>query len=177
MPSDLFSLTRPAFSPASAAAALGRLEKLAEFLEDYRRFPEAQAIRDYLFGRYRSLDEAFGLVVPRRPKGAPKKIDQVLRLCHLIERLLLAGETWAGVADRLSDASPHANGMDEKYPQRIYDQLQELRERWWSMPLMTAEQTGQILDLVGLPDRHSLRETPRRPRKNKVKKSTHFRPR
>jgi hypothetical protein len=177
MPPDLFSLTRPAFSPASAAAALGRLEVLASFLEDSRWFPEAQAIRDFLFSRYRSLDETFGLVQPRRPKGAPNQIDQILRLGHLIERLLLEGKTWAGVADRLSDAAPHANGMDEKYPQRIYGKLQKLREQWWSLPLMTAEQTGQILDLVGPPDRHSLSETPRKPSKSKVKKSTHFRPR
>jgi hypothetical protein len=148
MPPDLLEVTRP----RANAAARERLDSLATFLEECGRFPEAQAIREFQAGRYRSLDEAFGVVAPRRRKGAPKKLESILELGHRIERYRLQGKTWAGVADQLSEASPHGKDIDERQSRRIYRQLQTLRKRWWSVPFMTAELMAQVLDLVGLPD-------------------------
>jgi hypothetical protein len=168
-----------AFTPESAALARERLIAFVEWLEGTSNVREVDAIRDYLSGRYESLDAAFGLALPSRPRGAPPDLDRKLEMGREIEGLKQQGKTWAEVADFFSHRDPRG-ALDERSLRRIYSDFQDLRRRVWSSSIMTAEITAAALDLVGTPDespRATVTKSQRRSGPVKPKSAGTLRPR
>jgi hypothetical protein len=151
IPPELRAAISATFTPESAAAARERLIAFVEWLEGTSNVKEIDAIRDYLSGRYESLDVAFGLAAPSAPRGAPADLDRKLEMAREIEGLKQQGKTWAQIADVFSARDP-SDALDERSLRRVYSDFQDLRRRVWSSSIMTAEITGAALDLVGLPD-------------------------
>lgn len=152
MPAELRDEMSDAFSTESAAAARERLIAFLEWLEGTSNVKEADAIRGFLSGRFESLDAAFGLVAPSRPRGAPPDLDRKLDLAREIEGLKQQGKKWSEILDALSEKNSVGSTLDERSLRRIYREFQDLRRRVWSSGVMTAEIAGAALDLVGTPN-------------------------
>ncbi len=82
----------------------------------------------------------------------------------------------ARVADRLSDAAPHGNGIEESRVRLKYREYRKLREQCWALPMMSLALMERLIDLVGPPGDAEEAE-PQINRKSKTNKSANLRSR
>jgi hypothetical protein len=106
---------------ASSAAARVQLGYLAESLHAHKFFGPAQSIRDFLAGKFSSLDEAFGLVVPPKRRGAPADPDRGLLIAREIDPLKREGKTWESIEEALDKPDFIGRGMTVRQLRKIYE--------------------------------------------------------
>ena len=106
---------------AASAAARVKLGYLADSLQAHRFFGPAQSIRDFLAGKFESLDEAFGLVVsaPRRGKRADP--DRGLLIAREIDPLKREGKTWAEIGEALDRTDSPGKELSVGQLRRVYE--------------------------------------------------------
>ncbi|MDP8986273.1 MAG: hypothetical protein M3N97_14805 [Pseudomonadota bacterium] len=147
MPPEYFALRAAVSIGEGRAEAQRRLERVADCLELNDLLPEAQAVRDYVRDAASENNRRFEIVPNRRPPGRPEDVLGKLRRGQELDDLLF-GRTWRQVADELSRRGRDA---DETTLRREHREWLKLCQQLWSAPLMTAEQAGDLLDLVGPP--------------------------
>jgi hypothetical protein len=108
-------------SDADIAAARVQLGHLADSLRTHKFFGPADAIRDFLAGKFHSLDEAFGLVTPARRRGRSADADRGLMIAREIDPLKRQGTTWEAIVEALDRPGFLARGLTVRQLRRIYD--------------------------------------------------------
>lgn len=107
-------------SEAEVAAARVRLGYLADSLHNHSFSGPAQSIRDFLGGKFNSLDEAFGLVTPARGRRTKADPDRGLLIAREIDPLKRQGMTWQAIEAVLNKPGCLARGLTVRQLQRIY---------------------------------------------------------
>jgi hypothetical protein len=133
---------------ASSAAARVQLGYLAESLHAHKFFSPAQSIRDFLSGKFNSLDEAFGLIVPPRRRRASADPDRGLLIAREIDPLKREGKTWEAIEDALDKADCLARGIKVRQLRRIYEAHFDVNAGGVPEWLRTSEEMLAISDEV-----------------------------
>jgi hypothetical protein len=113
-------------SAAHVAAARVRLGYLADSLYGHDFLGPAQTIRDFLAGKFSSLDEAFGLVAPARRPRALADPDRGLLIAREIDPLKRQRMTWDAIEEALDKPGCLARGLTVRQLRRIYDAYSDI---------------------------------------------------